>query len=288
MKLMKVAAVALGMSLGVAAQAQQAGDFKPMSPQEVEKLRAQLGKLIEAQQASPAALNKQIGAPGTSFGNPTAYGAARGQGYVGVSGVYDHDGKGRVNGNGRLDGSMSAGVGFGDPVKAVGVEVSGNINSLNPKDGTLGDSGAFGVKMHRVLDLSSGTAVAFALTDAARWGDAKKAHRSNYAALTTNLPVKLVGNYALSATLGAGNGSYSPLSSAKKGESKVGAFVGLGTQLTERTSVSVSHVGGLTNIGVGLIPFDAPVSVSVGITDVSNKSVAGKALNINLGYAFTY
>jgi hypothetical protein len=257
-------------------------------PEEVKELISQLEALQVQLKSSAADLNKQIGAPGTAFAHPQAYGASAGTGFIGVSGLYDQDGKGRVNGNGRLDGSMVAGVGFGDSQRTVGVEVSANITSTNPKDGSFGDSGMVGIKLHRVLDARNGTAVAMAFTDVGRWGDVKKSHRTNYAALSTNTPLQLVGNYPVSLTVGAGSGGYSPLSSAKLGQSKTGGFIGLGSQLSQRTSVSISQVGSLTNIGMGLVPFNLPISLSVGFTDVTNKSTAGRAFVVNAGYAFTY
>lgn len=270
------------------AQAQQVRQFEAGTPQEVDQLQKSLQKILVQVEASAASLNKSIGAPGTTFGTPSAYGAAKGQGFVGVSGIYDFDGQGMSDGNGRVDGSMAVGIGFGDSQNAVGVELMGSLNSVNPSDGGFGDSGQVGVKVHRLLDAQSGLAVAVATMDGARWGDAKNSLRSNYIAFTGNLPIKLIGNYPVSATLGAGNGNYRPLSAVKSGENTVGAFASIGTQLTERTSISISHLGGRTNIGFGLIPFNAPVSVMVGLTDIESRSSAGKQMSVNLGYAFKF
>ena len=288
MKLKKIAIAASASCFVLLGYAQQAKQGESVNSQEVEQLSKDLQALLTFTNTPPASLNKFIGAPGTTFGTPSAYGASRGQGFVGVSGIYDFDGKGLASGNGRVDGSVAVGVGFGDPVKAVGVELMGTLTSINPKDGTFGDSGQMGVKVHRLLDAASGLSIALASTDFARWGEAKLSLRSTYVAMTGNLPIKLIGNYPVSATLGAGNGNYRPFSAVQTGQDKVGAFASIGTQLTERTSLSLSHLGGRTNLGVGITPFDAPISVMVGLTDIDGRSAAGRQLNVNVGYAFKF
>ncbi len=288
MKFKKLTTVAAASCFVLVAQAQQPAQFGTGTPQEVDQLQKSLQKLLVRVEASAASLNKSIGAPGTTFGTPTAYGAASGQGFVGGSGIYDFDSKGVSDGKGRVDGSMAVGIGFGDSQKGLGVELMGTLTSVNPTDGGFGDSGQVGVKVHRLLHAESGLAVAVATMDAGRWGDAKKSLRSNYIALTGNLPIKLVGNYAVSATVGVGNGNYRPLSAVNSGEDKLGAFASIGTQMTERTSVSISHLGGRTNIGFGLVPFNAPISVMVGITDIQSRTSTGKQMSVNLGYAFKF
>lgn len=269
----------------LASQAQMAQPTNAQSPQELARVKESLKSFLEFTDKPPAALNKSIGAPGTSFAAPSAYGASRGQGFLGLSGIYDHDGKGMVDGSARVDGSMVAGVGFGDPVKSVGIELSGTITSLR---NTFGDSGQAGIKVHRIVDAASRTSIAFASTDAVRWGQAKLSPRSQYLAITGDLPVRLIGNYPLSVTLGAGTGSYRSLSSILADDNKLGVFGSIGTQLTERTALSLSHLGGRTNVGLGLTPFNAPISMMVGVTDIEGKSAAGKQLSVSVGYAYRF
>lgn len=268
--------------LSFAAFAQQADDTGPLTDAEIAQFKAKMEKMIASQSAN---LNKKVGAPGTSFGAPTAYGAAAGQAFVGSSGLYDMEGKDLPDGDGRVDGSLAAGIGFGNPVSGVGVEVVASLTSVDPRNGGFGDSGTIGLKFHRVIDAGSSTSVAFAFSDAARWGDADKSLRSNYAAISGNLPIRLIGNYPLAVTFGVGNGSYRPFGSA---DNNVGAFFSVGSQLSERTALSLSNVGGKTNVGLGLTPFNAPISVSVGVLDLGNRSTIGKNLSINAGYAFTF
>ena len=258
------------------------GPSAAVSLEELARAKADLKRLLEFTDTPPAELNKSIGAPGTSFGAPSAYGASKGQGFVGLSGIYDYDGK---NLDGHIDGSMSAGVGFGDPVKAVGIELSGNITSLTK---SFGDSGQIGIKFHRVVNATYRTSVAFASTDASRWGQAKLVPHSQYVAITSDLPIRLIGNYPLSVTLGAGNGNYRSAASLAAGDNKPGVFGSVGTQLSERTALSISQLGGRTNVGLGLTPFDAPISIMVGMTDTQNKSAAGKQVSVNVGYAFKF
>lgn len=268
--------------LSSGAFAQQAAATGPLTDAEIAQLKVLLEKRIASKSASTA---KKGNAPGTSYGAPTGYGASAGIAFVGASGLYDLQGRNLPDGDGQIDGSLAAGIGFGNPVSAVGVEVIASLTSVDPRNGGFGDSGTIGLKFHRVVDAGSQTSVAFAFTDAVRWGDADKSTRSNYAAISGNLPVKLIGNYPLAATFGVGNGSYRPFGSV---ENNMGAFFSVGSQLSERTSLSLSHVGGKINVGMGLTPFNAPISVSVGINDAGDRSAVGRNLSVNVGYAFKY
>jgi hypothetical protein len=284
--ILKILVILALAPLTVSAQIQQqVGRSSLGNVSQLATVKDDLKRLLEFTDTPPAALNKSIGAPGTSFGAPSAYAASKGQGFIGLSGIYDYDGKGMVDGNGRVDGSMSAGVGFGDPVEGIGIELSGNITSLRQ---TFGDSGQAGVKIHRIVNSNYRTSVAIASTDAVRWGQAKLSSRSQYIAVTSDLPVRLIGNYPLSVTLGAGNGSYRSLASVTSGDNKLGVFGSIGTQLSERTALSISQLGGRTNVGLGLTPFNLPISVMVGLTDISGKSTAGKQLSVNVGYAYKF
>ena len=87
--------------------------------------------------------------PASSFGTPTAYGASGGDAFIGLAGVTDGD-------RNSTDGSMSLGVGLGDAVESVGVELNVGIISL---DG-FADDGQIGVKIHKIFPEADNLAVA--------------------------------------------------------------------------------------------------------------------------------
>jgi hypothetical protein len=251
-------------------------------------------KMSEQERKSPEntafirMIKGEFGRPGSSFGVTSGFGLASGQSFVSVAGVYDADGRGRTNGNGRVDGSATAGVGLGNPIDSVGLEMTMSLTSLNPRDGTLGDSGDVGVKLHKMFPSMNNLGLAVGTSNAGRWGDAKLSKRTSYAVASMDMPVSLVNGYPLQASLGVGNGAYRSAKSISLNTNKANGFASLGTQINMRTAANVSWSGNELNLGMGWMPFNAPFTLNVGITDVTNRTVEGKGYNFSLGYAFGY
>jgi hypothetical protein len=228
----------------------------------------------------------EFGRPGSSFGVTSGFGLAAGQSFVSVAGVYDADGRGRVNGSGRVDGSATGGIGLGNPIDSVGLEITMSLTSLNPRDGTLGDSGDVGLKVHKMFPELNNLGVALGMSNAGRWGDAKLSKHTTYAVASMDLPARLINGHPLQASLGVGNGVYRSAKSISQNTNKVNGFASLGTQINMRTAVNASWSGNELNVGMGWMPFNAPVSLNIGITDVTNRTTEGKGYNFSIGYAF--
>lgn len=107
--------------------------------------------------------------PSSNFLTPTAYGAQGGDAYVGVAGA-------TVNNNRVLDGSASVGVGLGNAVNNVGIELSTGIISL---DG-FADDGIAGFKLHKTFPQANNLAVAVGWANPVKWSAARNEKNTFY------------------------------------------------------------------------------------------------------------
>jgi hypothetical protein len=219
-------------------------------------------------------------APGSSAGTPTAYGAGEGQGYVGA-GLYIPLDKGRS------DGSLSIGVGSGDPVKSVAIEVSADITSIGTQD--FGDSGQIGLKLHKYFE--DGTAVALGWSNAIKWGDSKTAPDTIYGVATKafDLQPNAKNKLPLTVSLGVGTGSFRSEGDVTNNKQGVNVFGSLGLRVIPEASVVASWTGNTLNAGASFAPFKtAPIVINAVFTDLTNTFNNGIGLSLSSGYSFEF
>jgi hypothetical protein len=183
--------------------------------------------------AAPAT-GQVVGTPGA----PSAFGLSGGVGAVSLTGSYGKP-RGGV-GVTRFDASTAFGVGFGDPVDGVGVQVGVNITSFRK----FGDSGYFTAGVHKMFQLSDAGvySIGINIENIATWGDAKQ----------SKLGANVIGSYMTSIngqlgliTVGATN--------AVLGNKPTGIFaVGMG--VTETSSIALSQLGNRSTLGYTIAP----------------------------------
>lgn len=221
--------------------------------------------------------------PGSTAGTPSAYGASQGQAYVGIGTFIPLDG-------GDVDGSLSAGVGFGDPVKSVGVEVGANITSIGGQNIDIADSGSVGVKLHKYLP--DGTAVAVGWSNPVKWGDAKDAEETIYGVVTKSFDLKPnspANKMPLTVSLGVGTGGFRSKGAIKDDNNSANLFGSLGLRVTPETAVVSSWTGNSLNIGGSFAPFKkTPVVINTVLTDVTDNLGNGVGLSVSGGYSFKF
>jgi hypothetical protein len=221
--------------------------------------------------------------PASSAGTPSAYGASSREAFIG-GGISIPLEKGRD----RVDGSLSAGFGLGDPVKDVGVEVSANISSVSPDD--FADSGSLGLKLHRYLGDS--TAVAVGWSNALRWGDATGAKNTIYGVVTKAFPLQpnnANNKLPLTVSVGLGSGSFRSKGAIEANENGVNLFGSLGLRVAPQVSLVSSWTGNRLNAGVSFVPFKkTPLVVNAVITDVTSNLTTGRGLSLSAGYSFRF
>jgi len=222
--------------------------------------------------------------PGMTFGTPTAFGANWRQGFVGLSGIAYLDNN--VNDT-DVDGSMSFGAGFGDAVKTIGLEASVGIISLTDE---FADSGSVGVKLHKVLPDSNGVGLALGWSNALNWGDAKNPQDTVYAVVSKTFVLRPEARSwkILSASIGVGTGTFRTIDDIADNDNKLNVFGSVGVLLLPQLSLATSWTGSQLNVGIGLAPFDFPLTATMGFNDVSEEKDLGAGFSANVGYSFNF
>jgi hypothetical protein len=186
-----------------------------------------------------------------SVGVPSGFGASGGTAFGSVAytnqdrntGVQDDD-----------DGSIAIGLGLGDPVRSVGVEVVVGITSVSTSfwgDGTFGDEGNVGLKLHRAvsgLPGSTSASLSAGVGNLAGWGSTRELPRNYYTAYSQVNDLTIDGQvYPVNATVGFG--------SAVSGVDRdPGAFASVGVGVTGQLSMGVGWLGDELQLGAVYFP----------------------------------
>ena len=247
---------------------------------EANKLRQEL--LIDPITVNVATFN---GAPGSTAGTPSAYGANWGQAYVGGGLYFPLD-------KGRTDGSLSVGFGLGDAVKSVGVEVNANITSVGGGNSNFdfGDSGSLGFKVHKYL--GDGTAIAVGYSNPVTWGDSNKSKDTIYGVATKSFnlqPSNPDNKMPLTISLGVGSGSFRSKGAIVSGENPANIFGSIGIRTAPQVAWVSSWTGNRLNIGGSFAPFkQSPIVINAIFTDVTNNFDDGLGISLSAGYAIRF
>ena len=248
------------------------GGFTPS--EELQQLLEDLTPLVDTRTPRPT--------PGTTFGTPTAYGANWRQAFVGASGIID------LGGAGRTDGSFSIGTGFGNSLSTVGVEVSMSVTSVSSND--FGDSGSFGLKIHKIIPNTNGLGLALGWSNALDWGDTQDAPETIYGVVSKTFALRpgSTNQLPLSASLGVGTGSFRSTGAIAANDNDPNVFGSLGVVLIPQISLATSWTGSQWNLGMGVAPFRVPLTFTLGFTDITDNTVNGAGFNINAGYSISF
>ncbi|MEM9949521.1 MAG: hypothetical protein AAF810_26110 [Cyanobacteria bacterium P01_D01_bin.36] len=227
-----------------------------------------------------AALDRPQPVPGSGFLTPSAYGADWGDAFIGLAGVT----AGRTDN--KWDGSASVGVGFGDAVDNVGVELSLGIISL---DG-FAEDGTVGFKLHKVFPRANNLAVAAGWSNAISWGAAENAEDTFYGVVTQRFDLQpgRENTLPLTASLGVGTGSFRSLGAIAADSNDPNVFGSLGLRVIPELSIVSGWTGSALGLGVSAAPFDFPLVVTAGVSDVTDNTRTGPRFNASLGYSFSF
>jgi hypothetical protein len=248
--------------------------FAPLSDEE---LRQQL--LIDPNLNIADLLQGPQAVPSSTFLTPSAYGANWGQGYVGVSGATVDNDRG-------LDGSASIGVGLGNAVNNVGVELAVGVISL---DG-FAEDGVVGFKLHKVFPEINNLAVAVGWTNPIKWGAAQIEEDTFYGVVTQrfNLQPDQANSMPLTASVGVGTGEFRSAGAIASGNNSPNLFGSVGLRVIPDVSVISSWTGSALGLGVSAAPFDAPFVVTAGVSDLTDNTVNGTQFVGSMGYSFKF
>lgn len=216
--------------------------------------------------------------PASSFGTPTAYGANGGDAFIAVAGITDGD-------RDSTDGSMSLGVGFGDAVDSVGVELNAGIISL---DG-FAEDGQVGIKVHKIFP-EADMAVAVGWSNPITWGAANDAKDTIYGVVTKRFDLQPDQSHPMPLTIsgGVGTGNFRSLGAIAADSNDPNVFGSVGLQVNPDVSVVSSWTGRALNVGVSAAPFDFPLVVTAGAADITDNTTEGPRFSASVGYGFQF
>ncbi|MEL6161467.1 MAG: hypothetical protein AAFQ40_09785 [Cyanobacteria bacterium J06623_5] len=274
----KSAPVATGLKSSAIAQADVAQDFlvpvdDTFAPLTEEEIRQEL--LINP----GAVLDRPQPTPGSGFLTPSAYGADWGDAFIGLSGV-------TAGNRSDLDGSASVGIGFGDAIRNIGAEVSVGIISL---DG-FADDGIVGFKLHKIFPQLDNLAVAAGWSNAIKWGDANDAEDTFYGVVTQrfDLQPEKSNPLPLTVSLGLGTGSFRSTGAIAADSNPPNLFGSVGLRVIPELSLVSGWTGSALGLGVSAAPFDFPLILTAGVSDLTDNTEEGPRFNASLGYSFGF
>ena len=249
----------------------------------------ELSPIITVKEKEKENTDQQPPTPGLSFGAPSAYGASGNSVFVGISyGAWGKEGLFtwyNSEGKKRADGSMNFGLGVGDP-KQIAAEVSVGIISMTCQKGEscFGADGTMGVKLHKKFEGKFVDGIGLGYSDLVRWGEASD-FATVYAVASKDFKVR---DKDALISLGVGTGSFRTKSDSDSNKNNPNIFGGIGVKLNPRLSFATSWNGSTLGAGFGISPFNYPLSVSAGVTDITDVNGNGYQYSINIGYSYTF
>ena len=249
----------------------------------------QLSPIVTQKKEVKEDKEKEPPAPGLSFGVPSAYGASGKSVFFGLSyGASVRDGLFTFYNSGNekvADGSMNFGAGIGDPDK-LAAEVSVGIISLACQEGgsCWGADGTAGLKIHKKVDSSLINGWGLGYSDLVRWGEASD-FATIYGVVSRDFTIN---NQDALVSLGIGSGGFRTKADIDANRNNPNLFGGIGIKLAPRLSLASSWNGSTLGSGFGISPFNFPLSLSAGVTDITDVNGKGMQYSINIGYSLSF
>jgi hypothetical protein len=219
--------------------------------------------------------------------NPVGFGADKN--LIFISGDYQN----RTRFGNKSDGEAGIGIGLGDAVNAVGVELSYSINSFGSSSGF--GSGAFNAKVHKRISEDTAVAIGWNQFAQVTFGSGQTDYPKNsYYAVATkifrttddiNSPFSRV-----AVTGGVGGGVFLPFDRnilPSDSRSGLGVFGSLGVRVARPVSAIVEWTGQDLAAGVSIAPFDNfPLVITPAFRDITG--ISGESARFVLGASVAF
>jgi hypothetical protein len=235
--------------------------------------------------------------PGFSISNPTGFGADNNLVFFGLS--YQN----RTRFTQTSDAEAGIGIGLGDAVKSVGVELSYSVNSFGTSQAF--GSGAFNVKVHKRLSEDTAVAIGWNQFASVIFGPGKDGttipfdypKNSYYAAATKifrtcediNQPFCRV-----AVTAGVGSGVFLPFQTISdafnqgKDATGLNVFGSVGVRIARPVSAVVEWTGQDLAAGLSIAPFENfPLVISPAVRDITGAGDGARFI-LGAGVAFNF
>ena len=260
------------LTLPPLAQSSPVGDtFAPLTEEEVRQ------QLLIDPGADPNARLRPL--PASTFLVPNAYGADWGDAFVGAA----------LNTNGntsKFDGSASLGIGLGDAVDFVGLEINSSLISL---DG-FADDGTLGFKLHKVFPSAGNLGIAVGWENPVKWGDAGDEEETYYGVVSNQFDLQRgqVNPLPMTVSVGIGTGAYRSAGAVDDDNNDLNVFGSVSLRVQPELSVISSWTGRALGIAASAAPFRDPFVFTIGLSDVTDNTPEGIRLTGSVGYAFSF
>ncbi len=230
--------------------------------------------------------------PGLSISNPIGFGADSNIAFLAAS--YQS----RTRGTTTRDGELGFGVGLGDAINSVGVEISYTINSFGSSNGF--GSGGFNGKIHKRL--SEGTAVAIGwnrflnVTNERGTGVQTDFPSNSYYAVVSHIirtkdsTDSLFSRVAFSAGVGGGQFLPSSVTSVDLNAGGINAFGSVALRIAKPVSAIIEWTGQDLAAGLSITPLgeDFPLVISPAFRDIAGVSGERARFVLGVGTGFKF
>lgn len=228
--------------------------------------------------------------PSMGASSPTAFGLSFGDVFVAASF------QSRVRYAAVPDGALAAGLGLGDPVRFLGLEIDVNSFSTLPSQGSaagLGGIVGVDVKLHRLLPGSFGLAAGWESFLSTSYGGVGTDGGSNrYVVLSKWVPLGDNGSFRdLVVSAGAGSGRFLRERRWTENADQFGPFGSVALRIARPASLIADWTGQDLLLGASLAPLARyPLVLNAGVVDVlGTTNGTGRArLVASASYAFHY
>ena len=234
--------------------------------------------------------------PGFSISNPTGFGADRNLFFFGVS--YQN----RTRFTQTSDAEAGFGVGLGDAVNSVGVEISYSINSFGSSQAF--GSGAFNAKVHKRLSEDTSVAIGWNQFASVSFGAGRNGNiptdypkNSYYASATKILRTCEDINQPfcrIALTAGVGSGVFLPFDTIRdavangRDATGINVFGSVGVRIARPVSAVVEWTGQDLAAGLSIAPFENfPLVISPAVRDITGAGDGARFI-LGAGVAFNF
>ena len=147
-----------------------------------------------------------------------------------------------------------------------------------------------GFKLHKVFPKAGNLAVALGWANPIKWGDAVQRDDHFYGVATKQFDLRpnKANPLPLTASVGLGTTGFYRAPSTNTDDNSLGLFGSLGLRVIPDVSLITTWTGTSMGIAASATPFDIPLVLTIGASDVTDNTVEGPRFNSSIGYSFSF
>ena len=249
------------------------------------ELKAKTADFFAAPNAATTSFKKPELGPSDAGGSamvPTGFGGSGFNLFGGIGGVYPQE----YTNSADLGGAI--GVTIGNPFKFINAALSLNVSDVS-KLGNYSGNLVLSRRIFTGSSISGGITNLFASSSVSDY--TKTGYYVAISHAVQTIPSKTPGSSRLSYGIGFGNGRFSDKSPADmlsgKGKKGTGVFANISYEIFQHVSLNAEWTGLNLGLSTGIKPFKAPLSLSLGVSNLTNYSSDKPNMVFGLGYPLT-